>query len=819
MAKIIKPFFYILIVFIILLSSIISPAIAIIQNHSEKQDISNVDSLTTIDQNRGGKYQYYYETLNWTGFEVWNITDDEFIVNENRTFTKSIVIKSGGSLTIDNSEIFINSSDAPILITVENASSLIINNSQFTLKNIKSEIGYKFFIYGDLFINNSEFKYLGYLMNVCIIETCSGTSSDPEFSEGIELFSDGATIKNSKIKFSLSTGILVNGSSEHIINNNYFSNNTHAISIINANRTNTLFNNVFIDNYIGIGFENSNVEIINANFTSTYFDSSSISLGGYKSEIYIQNCTIRYSDIGFYFEKSDIEIYNSFIYNIGYIGIYNSYFHMEGSTIRNVYELFSLNNVTSDIRNCTFTQSEKGIEIISSQNFIFENNQFSSIESWGLEIRGCINISIKNNYFNNNIIGLFIISSYIEIMNNEIKNSSFVGIDCEYVEGNIKNNNILNNDAGIILNNFNGKILNNTITNNNNGILIEKSIAYIEDNLIANNSEWGINISEGEISITKNSYSSVYHSPNNLGRLIKTKSLKIIVKDQYGQHINSFNLIITGKKSERTVFNQRVTGYGPYQTVLTEYFLSNSNKMSKFDEYIITVGWGNEEVYPSDTKTINILTVNEVNFTIRMPDLYIDPSDIVISNEKPKSEEEIEIKATIHYNGDIPAENITVFVSANKVKIDEFTLNFPASEETQEKTINLTWTVSKHIPSPMGINIEIKPNDVENRILGYDKNNSAGKIIYVKKEYEDDSDWTDESGAIVCGIIMLVVIVIVLSIIYLMFRGYSNKGRTDQIPEAKKREPQKPGQKELPKKKTLKIKLQDERSKGPRIKW
>jgi parallel beta-helix repeat protein len=735
----------------------------------------DVDIETAGPSTSRGEIQTLYENLNWTSRTFWNISGEE-VIEDNTTYLKdSIIIKAGGSLSIENSLIFINSSDSPIEIIIEKDGFLLINNSNFTLSNILADIGYKFHVFGDMVVNNSELNYLGYLASVCTVDSCSGEATENIYTTGMDIKSDDVIIQNSMIRFSPETSIFIN-SSNPIIQNNTFSYNIKAITAYKSELD--LNNNVFINNYVVFEFERCNVSFINMHVDSTYPDSVKIGIAGYLCDFKIINSTLSNVTTFIYVEKCQVLIFDSIINN-SLVGILiSSDLEIESSSILNLKESFGFYNTTARIKNNIFKGSIKGLEIFLSNNLLIENNSFLNIVTWGIELRSSNDVRIINNYFDTNIVGIFSTGSEIDISGNIVENSTFAGIDCENSRGEIKDNVIKHNIGGIILTDFEGVIKNNTILRNEEGIsCADLDNLTIKQNIIANNSEWGINLTNSEPQIIKNIFSNSIHAPNRYGRVIKITNFIVSVKDSYGKYLHSYRIIIKDQRGKQYIDDASLNP-NPYYAQLPEYEISNSGEKVIHTTYEIICIWSSGDQEISENKIIDISKTDETEIRISLPDLYITDSDITVSNTEPKYEEEITIDIELHYTGQVPVDNVSMKVTANNVKIEDYYLSFPASTETQTQSKTIKWKVSKYINEPIGIKVSIERNEIENQFLEYDKNNSASVLLDVKDEDDISLEVVDETGMWICTSLIIVVLLIILLIVYFFIQ----KRKASEIP-------------------------------------
>ncbi len=774
------------------------------------------------------------EILEWTDIKFWNITDEQSISNTTRNINEWIIIKPGGTLLIENSTILINSTESPVVITVEKDAVLRIFDSNFSLSNILESVGYKLMIYGELFINNSIFNYLGYLSAICSYDTCSGEQQERTFTNGIEISSNNVKILNSNFRYSKDSSIFINHSVPKI-ENNIFSNNTKALTILNS--TVDLKNNQFIDNYATIESEGSRITTTNCTFLSTYPESCLVGIAAYLSNIKVLHTRFQFVIDPISIEECTLSIENSNIEDCEYCFYYNSIVTIIESNIKYVRENFAFVSCSLEIENNDFEQSNKGVEIYSSNKVNLKNNSFNDLTSWAIEIHSSENISVENNTIIDNLVGLFYENSLASINNNKIINSTYAGIYSTESSGNITNNMISGNGDGINLIAYSGSIIKNIIIQNQEGIICEDSEILIMDNIIAENQYWGINISSCEMELGKNEFSNAQFNSNGYGKIFKYSLLIITVKDQFNISFQKYTLQIEAKNND--YFSEQNVNAFPQKVVeIPNYKILNNDAKVEFSEFRITAIYDAGQDYISESTTVNIEQSNSVEIIIHLPDLYILAEDIVISNENPKYGEEIKIKITLHYDGRIKVENVTVRVTANNAKIAEYDISFQGSVNTQTITKNITWEIPKFIARKVGIKVKIGPNDVEKKLPNYQDNNSASKLIEVSEDEDIDIGWTSPVGSILCGIMVIVLLLIIILIIMLLIKRKKPNDihELDSKTNMKRLEPPTNTSVNLylhksksnirtnerttnQKKRTFRDKLQDERRTGPRIKY
>lgn len=717
---------------------------------------------------------------NGRNVETWTISGPEEIMNETTIINKSIIIKSGGVLNIENSTIEINSSQGPVIFTVEEGGRLIIEHSKLTSHNLSFDFGYNIQVYGEMILNDSIINYPGYILGVYPIKSCSEEYYREYFSPGIEVKSDNVEITNSEFNFALNTSIFIMGSSPKIYNNVFF-NNTISITILDSN---VILDNIYFnENIQGMEIARSNLELVN----STFINMKSDGIFGYSTVFNIRNTIFENCENTLYCEESTVSIDNSTFNSNGGLGIRGSNVNFVNSKISSLGG-FYLVNVTGMVKNNSFENCISGIALLYSKGAIIENNSIIVKEDYlgmgeniGIGVVQCQDILIENNLIQVNTIGISVFESDVIIINNTVY-SKFAGISLyiwgyEYI---VKNNIISNCSIGIIIESFEGEIINNTIVQNQEGISCSGSNISINNNLIANNSDWGINITGVEPILTENRFSDQYHKPNGKGRIIKMFDITFRAKDAFGYYISDYFLSVFDKDNNIPIYEEIIGATGRYDTQIPIYKILNSGEKQEISNLVATASWGNEYIgYIENSKTFRIPDTSRINFTIPLPDLYLTRDDITISNPSPKDGDVVEFMVTVHYNGKVPARNISVTLTVHRKTIKEQFISFEGSDESQSQTFSASWTVPvSSTEKYKKITVSIDPdNPVENHRLNYERNNTVLFVLNVTADEEpvDYYTWEGSSGTVLCSIIVIILIVILLIIIAFMIKRKAKK--------------------------------------------
>jgi parallel beta-helix repeat protein len=310
----------------------------------------------------------------------WIITQETYIHAETLTVVHNITIESGGSLTLDNATLIINSPDyGDLWITVKRGGRLdIINKSR--LKEGGTQVNYDFMYENGSFgsIADSEISNCGW--------DDGGTFQS---SGGILIGSDNVSVENSYIHNNY-MGIVVFGASPKIRNNDITDNLKYGIILINS--TSDIFENRLSFNPMGVyslyssaTLKNNEIDD-NGDGVRIYYSEITIKGGRISSnspeDCATGSCSSQESGKGLYLEGSELALDDVKISNNSK-GIVAYYSNM-------------------DIQNSSFSDNTiEGIWAQDSQGN-FKNNVFSGNEWYGIRWRYTpLEVDSSNSFVNN----------------------------------------------------------------------------------------------------------------------------------------------------------------------------------------------------------------------------------------------------------------------------------------------------------------------------------------------------------------------------------------------------------------------------------
>ena len=309
-------------------------------------------------------------------------------------------------------------------------------------------------------------------------------------------------------------GILVynNANNNRVTDNDCKENLASGIAVVNSNGNIITDNNCSNSGTVGIYLENAHYNILERNDCRENGASGIMVVYSNENAIDGNNCTR--NSYGIYITASygnDLteNICSESYYEHGILIMDNSGYNMISRNIcfKNarsgivVYN-YAYNNIITE--NICYENFESGIVLDSSFQNTVENNLVYGNSYTGMQVYNAENNMIVGNIFNENYIGLHIISdynhwmnsNYNEITNNVCNDNIDSGILVVSSDGNtITNNDCMKNLAeGIDVENSNGNIIteNHCSENERPGIYLK----YSNDNLITQNlctgSPWGI---------------------------------------------------------------------------------------------------------------------------------------------------------------------------------------------------------------------------------------------------------------------------------------------------------------------------------------
>jgi parallel beta-helix repeat protein len=570
------------------------------------------------DDNVNGTYTQYIEG-DWVVNQTVSLSDEIIVLTGNLT------IESGGSLTLKNVTLAMNSSSASgqKIINVNNGGSLIvtdgdndpttshdfsnITDSPFDIDDDSgTDISYQLFVYPGAFfsINNSIIHECGYnnikgLMILTnekvIIENCTFIDK-----WGLSYESKGnITIKNCKFLWCKYSIYLRSGAENfNIINNDisygeygfyglnvkngYISGNEiyHCDRAIQVSGSNFVINNNLIHN-------NSAVRVMAPNQPAV--------------ELQITNS----------------EFCNNIIKDNGNFN--SSLFNCDG------LKMFDCDNVRFNNNIIENTKNSSGIVFQSCSNMFYNNN--SIIGNYKFGIYSIIQTDDTNIYFHNNNIS----------DNNKLGIPGVSGLYIfdpsaleNYVE--LKNNIIQGNDIGLYLFKLGHfSITDNTITNSSNAGVYARNV---ENGDFSNNSiqgdQYDIYVQDGAFEVTNCSFN---HSNIYLDR----PTASIIVKNFLNIYVSDINGYIPGidifanDSIGNNAFCGKTDGEGGLKYVRLTNKTITKTGISYHDPYNISAVLNGNISYGDHEPTMNKTNFVDIYFNIDLPPQ--SPSDLIaISN-------------------------------------------------------------------------------------------------------------------------------------------------------------------------------------------
>ena len=720
-------------------------------SNTELSDGNGTRELITTESDESWIYQN----------ETWVITDSEKIVDQTKVLDTSIKIKANGELLIQNSKLQIDSEAAPIGIIVEKGGELKIFDSNLTAFDISNDKGYSILVYGALTINNSELYHLCCETGVCQLETCGGVTYQNRYSPGIEIYSDDVQIMNSKFEYASNTSIFISSAKPKIADNR-FSNNIKAMYIEDSELT--IMDNDFESNYFAVETVRGEVTFIN----NTFYGNLEINIFTEETNIEIFDSKFYNGNILLFSKKGSVLVENSTFYDGYSVWFEESEVQILNNSFTNTREATVLQSSAAIIKNNILENCELGIRSVNGINSTIENNIIRNSTYLALEVWSSVGLTVKNNSILNCRNGINIFDSEVWVIDNIIQNSTYLGIGDYSQNCVIKNNLISHNEFGIGLYFSRSSVFNNTIILNEVGIISHSSNADISNNIIADNLKWGLNISNIDPQLSGNIYQNEEYPANGLGRISRNAEIQVSVKDTRGNEIRD-TLISLYNKDEMVMIKQTYGSSGEF--FIPVYRISNMGQKQEFNPYTVSASWGSESTgYTVTSRTIEAESMEQINLTLQLPDIYISKEDIEISKSKLKHGDIVDFKVTIHYIGtQVPAKDIDVTLTADGGIIKRFTVSFNTSSDVQNLTIPISWKVVALKSGNMTIRVNIDQiNPLENHQLNYEDNNIAWTYISVEGNELKNAGYSLNTTQF-CGMILIVItllIIIIVSIFY-----------------------------------------------------
>jgi hypothetical protein len=378
-----------------------------------------------------------------------------------------------------------------------------------------------------------------------------------------------------------------------------------------------------------------------------------------------------------------------------------------------------------------------GIQSSTSSQHIIGNN-ISWITFDAISCGSAYSFAIRENYIAHAGIGIAIYSTMrhgtettAEILDNIITNSSSTGIRCADVYDQIKlqKNKLVNNSYGIMCTNTQLTITNNTIIfNHRDGIYAEKSVLVAKDNLIAANGAWGIHIVDSDLSELNTNFGDQMYPLNRYGRLWAEFIVQFQAIDRYGKGIINATVTVIDRD-----YNNIWTGYTyidgrTYLINLTDYKVFNNGTKLEWFPYIVHSAWKNST--NKTTITERPVIPLPLKIVLELPDIYISPDDIQLSDDHPTVGDTIVIEATVHNHANIQVENVNVTITIDGNIIKELTIDSIAPYSVH--TIRCKWNVWAIDGGDMSIKVRVEPPEGFEYDVDYHQNNVASRNITIK---------------------------------------------------------------------------------------
>lgn len=429
----------------------------------------------------------------------WNITDTTMLEDTEYIVNGSIFIKSGGSLILRNSSIYMNLTlNGQYWIDVENGGNLTItNDSLITAYNQSNKYYIRVFNGAKFLLDNSEISYAG------------PNTGD---KRGLYIETQNVSITNSRIHGNYA-GVYISSSNNISLINNSISDCLLGVSVWTSNNISLINNSIFDNITSGIQMIiSTNGTIINNTFVNCGLDVYGENKENYNHNV--ANNVINGKPLQYIFNQSNVII------------------------------------------------NDAGQAIVAySQGVIMKNTNLSTVYT-GAHIYNSNNVSIINNtVFNNSGNAIYVYYSNVTLIENNIFANNHDAVHMGFSNFTVQENNISNNtNNGIFTRNSSGTFLNNTISNNKErGIYIDQSKdVFIINNTISNNNREGILIySADNVTITNNTFNN---GGLNILQLNKNYTIKDnIVNGKPLQYVfNQTNVVIENAGQVIVTYSQDV---------------------------------------------------------------------------------------------------------------------------------------------------------------------------------------------------------------------------------------------------------------------
>ncbi len=447
---------------------------------------------------------------------------------------------------------------------------------------------------------------------------------------------------------------------------------------------------------------------------------------------------------------------------------------IENSILKNNFYGVVINGASPIIKNNNITGNIKyGIFILTSTLDISEND--ISLNPIGIFSYGSELYLLDNDIYDNGDGSKFY-QSEVFITNGEI--SSNDPADCETGEcssdetgkgvfvswTNLRMENVLveENKGGIIAAYSELTIRNSTFSNNfDDGILGKNSQISLYNNIFSNNDGYGIRWKYMELEVDgTNSFIQNYGE----GRIRMEWGVEVNVTDSEGDYVITASVALDNSASTfRSAGFSNPSGF--IDLDVPEYEIANNGSTISHNPYTLTAkktgSWDNV-MYSSQT-TIEITDNMEIDITIplKKPDVRID--SVTFSSE-PKVDSDVKIIVKFTNIGGAQAKNVTVIVilmdpSNSTTRINSTKISVSPTEST---VVRLSWVPEK--TGEMKIRVSLNTN--------YDEQDKSNNDLELVVNVKEDVPFYEEPYFI-AGIVSSAIILIGIAIYLLTLRKKS----------------------------------------------
>jgi hypothetical protein len=313
----------------------------------------------------------------------------------------------------------------------------------------------------------------------------------------------------------------------------------------------------------------------------------------------------------------------------------------------------------------------------------------------------------------------------------------------------------------------------------------------VEDNVIADNIEWGIYSLNHELEINQNNFIDAQGKPNGLGIYIQQYSLIVNVYDSYEEPISQARVEVKDKSGAIVASGMTVTDGIIEIENLTGYIITNDNTKISYTPHEIFVKWGTDDWgYISDQQSLELNSISNMTFKFELPDISIKNDDVKISKSRPESGDKVNIEATVHYTGDIPASDVMVTFTANGLVIDEVKIDSISSGDSKKLTVE--WEVYSISDEDIILKVRVEPPwGFEYHKDLYLDNNNASIQVAVKGEDEPDTGFAltgDECATLMPILFILLIVILIIIFVYIRNKRKAKKKAEEEEKEKEKEE-------------------------------